>query len=181
MHRPRFQASADRTINEDTSTLPLVFTIGDAETAADSLTVTATSSNTTLFPTNNIVLGGSGANRTVTVTPAVNQNGGPVTITLTVNDGALSTSTTFTVTVTPVNDSPTITGIANQTINEDTSSSALAFTVGDAETAAASLTVTATSSNTTLIPTSNIVLGGSGANRTVTVTPATNQYGGSDR
>ena len=39
--------------------------------------------------------------RSVTLTPALNANGGPVTITLFVSDGSLTTSTTFKVTITP--------------------------------------------------------------------------------
>ena len=61
---------------------------------------------------------GSGANRTVKVTPAANQNGGPVTITVSVSDGTTTVPTTFTVTVTPVNDAPTLAHIGDQSINE---------------------------------------------------------------
>ena len=50
-----------------------------------------TSSNSTLVPTGNLVLGGSGANRTLTITPAANQNG-TATITVEVTDGATITS-----------------------------------------------------------------------------------------
>ena len=86
-------------------------------------------------------------------------------------------STAFVLTVNAVNDNPTISDIANQSTNEDTATSAIAFTVGDVETAAASLTLSGASSNTTLVPNVNIVFGGSGANRTVTITPAANQSG----
>ncbi len=51
------------------------------------------------MPAANIVLGGSGANRTVTVTPASNQSGS-ATITLTVSDGSLTASSSFVLTVT---------------------------------------------------------------------------------
>ncbi len=77
----------------------------------------------------------------------------------------------------PANASPTISSIANQSICANTSTAAIAFTVADAETAATSLNVTQSSSNTTLVPNSNIVLAGTGTNRTVTVTPAANQFG----
>jgi len=173
---PTISTIANQTTNEDTATGAVAFTVGDVETPVASLTVTASSSNTTLLPNGNIVFGGSGANRTVMVTPAVNQNGN-ATITVSVNDGTVSTNTTFTVGVTAVNDLPTISTIANQTTNEDTATGAVAFTVGDQETPVSSLTVTASSSNTTLVPNGNIVFGGSGANRTVTVTPAANQNG----
>jgi len=75
------------------------------------------------------------------------------------------------------NTPPTITSPANQTGCVNAGSSAVAFTVGDAETAPASLIVTATSSNPTLVPPTNMELGGSGASRTVTLTPAANQTG----
>src|SRR5262249_46284723 len=123
-----------------------------------------------------IVFGGSGANRTVTVSPAANQNGS-ATITVTVSDGLLSANDTFVLTVNPVNDAPTITDIPDQTIAVNGTTGALSFTIGDVETAAGSLTLTRNSSNTTLVPLANVVLGGSGANRTVTVTPASGQTG----
>jgi hypothetical protein len=72
---------------------------------------------------------------------------------------------------------PTIGDIADRTIAEDGNTGALAFTVGDVETPAGSLTLGKNSSNTTLVPLANIVFGGSGANRTVTVTPAANKFG----
>ena len=89
----------------------------------------------------------------------------------------VSQSATTNYTLGPANSSPTITGIANQNAALNTSVSGIAFTVGDVETAAASLTVTGSSTNTTVLPNANITFGGSGANRTVTLTPATNQSG----
>ena len=79
--------------------------------------------------------------------------------------------------VLPPNNPPTITGIADQTINRNGTVGPLNFTIGDVETAVASLVVTGTSSNTNLVPSTNLVFSGSGANRTVTVTPLTNQIG----
>lgn len=273
----------DRTIAEGASTPSISFTIGDQETAASSLTLTGTSSNTGVIPNSGIVFGGSGANRNVTVTPAAfafgsavitvrvtDANGGsatdtftltvtPVnqaptlnalsnltiaedsglrtvslagistgasnevqtltinatssntglipspnvnytspgttgsisfipaanaigaaTITVTVSDGQAQSSTfsrTFTVTVTNVNDLPTISNIANQTVNEGNATATIPFTIGDLETSATSLSVSGTSSNPTLVPNANIVFTGSGANRNVRVTPAALQFG----
>ena len=112
----------------------------------------------------------------MTVTPAANQNG-TATITVSVSDGQYVVSTNFVVTVSAVNDAPTITGIANQTINVGATTGPLAFTIGDVDTAVGSLTVSTNSSNLTLVPLGNIVLGGNGASRTVTVTPAAGQSG----
>ena len=61
-----------------------------------------------------------------------------------------------------INDIPTVSSIADQNIDEDGTSNVLAFTVGDVETLAGDLTVTATSSDETLVPNGNIVLGGVG-------------------
>ena len=173
---PTITNIAAQTINEDTVSAALGFTVGDAETAAGSLTVSGSSSNTTLVSSGNIVFSGSGANRTVTVTPAANQNG-TATITVTVSDGQSSTPTNFLLTVNAVNDAPTITSVANQTTSTGTAIGPLSFTVGDLETAAGSLTVSGSSSNTALVPNGSIVFGGSGANRTITVTPAASQTG----
>lgn len=173
---PTISETSNLTIDEDTSTGALAFTVGDAETAAGSLTVSSTSSNQVVVPNGNIVFGGSGANRTVTVTPAANQSGS-ATIFVTVSDSSIGATDEFVVTVTAVNDAPTVSDVSNMTINEDASTSALAFTVGDVETAAGSLTVSSTSSNQAVVPNGNIVLGGNGANRSVTVTPAANQSG----
>ncbi|HMO66990.1 MAG TPA: hypothetical protein PKE47_17520, partial [Verrucomicrobiota bacterium] len=56
-------------------------------------------SNPALFPSGAIVLGGSGAGRSVTLTPAAGQTGTAL-VTLTVSDGAASASAGFNVTVT---------------------------------------------------------------------------------
>jgi hypothetical protein len=173
---PTISAIGGQTVTEDAPTGNLAFTVGDAETAPASLVVSGGSSNTTLVPAANIVLGGTGGNRTVTVTPAPNQNGS-ATVTLTVSDGQLSTSTSFLLTVTPVNDSPTISSIANQATSVGAPVGPLAFTVGDLETAVASLILSGDSSSPTLLPVANIVFGGTGANRTVTATPAAGQSG----
>ena len=83
------------------STAAIPFTIGDLETAASSLTLSASSDNTTLVKTAAVVFGGTGANRTVTVTPVAGQTGS-ANITVTVTDGSSATaSRTFALTVRP--------------------------------------------------------------------------------
>ena len=69
--------------------------------AVGSLTVTSSSSNTGLVASSGTQFGGSGANRTVTITPVSGQTG-TTTITLTVTDGGgLMATSTFVVTVNP--------------------------------------------------------------------------------
>ena len=86
-------------------------------------------------------------------------------------------SVTSTPAMLSVNDTPIITGITNQNIYRNTATLPLAFTASDLLTPPAALLVTASSSNPTLVPNANILLSGSGANRFVTVMPATNQTG----
>src|SRR5262249_31583325 len=72
-------------------TVPI--TVGSAGGAAG-LVLTGSSSNTALVPNGNLIFGGSGANRTVTITPAFGQMGA-TTITGTGTDRTGSTSRTF--------------------------------------------------------------------------------------
>jgi len=173
--RPTISAIANQTTKEDAATATLAFKVADVDTATTLLHVTAASSNTALIPTAGIVLGGSGANRTVKVTPAANKSG-TATITLTVSDGALTAKTSFTVTVTAVNDLPAIEKPADVVIARGANRT-IAFKVRDLETSASALTVTRASSNTALLPTANLVLGGSGGNRTLKLTPVSTKTG----
>ncbi len=95
---PTVSTVANRSTPQGVATGPIAFTIGDAELSTDIVSVAAASSNTTLVPTANIVLGGAGANRTVNVTPAAGQNGS-ATITLSANDGTFITTSSFVLTV----------------------------------------------------------------------------------
>jgi uncharacterized repeat protein (TIGR03806 family) len=173
---PTITAIENQTMDEDTVAGPIEFTIGDVETAASELVLSVASTNTALLPTNNIVLGGADGNRTVTMTPTANQFG-VSEVTLTVGDGEAEATSTFLLTVSPVNDPPTITAIENQTIDEDTVAGPIEFVIGDMETAAIGLVLSVASTNTALLPTNNIVLGGADENRTVTLTPAPDQFG----
>ena len=96
---PTISDIVSQTINSVSNTGALTFTVSDAETEGSSLTLSASSSNTILVPDTNIVFSGSGADRTVTVTPASGKTGS-ATITLTVSDGSLSSNDTFVLSVT---------------------------------------------------------------------------------
>jgi autotransporter-associated beta strand protein len=96
---PTISDVADQTVDEDTSTAALPVIIGGDLPQ----TLSGTSSNPALVPNANIVFGGSGANRTVTVSPVAHQSG-TTTITLTTSNGTLVATDTFTLTVTGVSD-----------------------------------------------------------------------------
>jgi hypothetical protein len=106
---PNITAPTNTTIKEDTNTSALPFKMWDRETAASSLILSAVSSNLTLLPATNIVFGGSGSNRTVTLKPFKYKSGTSL-ITLTTTDaGGASRSTNFLFTVTFVNHAPVAT------------------------------------------------------------------------
>ena len=75
------------------------------------------------------------------------------------------------------NTPPTVSDISNRLINSNSTTGPIGFTIADGQTAASDLAVTAVSSDTVLVPNSAIVLSGTGANRTVSVTPAPGQFG----
>ncbi len=163
---PTITSIANQTINQNTSTSALAFTVGDSMFRTNTLIMTGVSCKPSLLPTIRIVFGGTGASRTEIMTPAANQSG-RATITLTVTDGGgMTPKTSFTVTV---NCPPTITAIANQLINMGTATSALAFMVADDLTAKSALSVAVASSNTSLVKPAGIVLTGPDASGTCTV------------
>ena len=161
-------------VNQSTSVLPL--TIGDAEDAPANLTLNRASSDPAIIANANISFGGSGSNRTVTVT-AGNQPGSSLLTIYVIDTGGRSNSTSFTVTVLPNNTAPFISSIPSTNTLINVATPAIGFMVGDLETPAGSLTVSASSANPALAPNGNIVFGGSGSNRTVTLTPANGQMG----
>jgi hypothetical protein len=81
--------------------------------------------------------------------------------------------------ITKANSIPVISPVGNAVIVEGTTPSPISFTVNDLETLLGNLTVTASSSNTTLIPNENIVLLGNTGSRTITVTPVSGEFGSS--
>lgn len=158
-------------VNEDVSTGLISFTISDEETPVQSLLVTATSDNTSLLPNSGILLGGTAGNRTIKLTPAANKFG-EARVTVRVSDGALSVSRIFTLKVNPVNDPPSISAISGLSIPQAQAATApISFTISDLETSPSRLIVTATSSNKSLVPDSNLILNGTEGNRALVIKP----------
>ena len=69
------------------------------------------------------------------------------------------------------NTAPTITAVADKTSDQDAVVGPIEFSIGDRETDAAALTVRVTADGTSVVPADGITLGGSGAARTLTLTP----------
>jgi hypothetical protein len=173
---PYISAISNQTIRVTQSTGPLSFTVLDAEDPATSLTVNATSSNPSIISPTNIMLSGNGASRSVNVTAGAQSGSSAITVWV-IDTGAKSNSTTFSVTALPANLPPMISTLPPTNTLVDLGTPPIAFAVADPETPATDLTVSGVSANPILLPDSNIVFGGSGSNRTVTLTPATGQFG----
>jgi hypothetical protein len=98
------------------TTGPIPFTVNDTETSADQLSLTVTSSDTAVLPLANIQLGGSGSNRTITLTPT--NLSGDVTVTLTVTDSAgAKEKSSF---ILSVNGAPVLAPVASRHVNAGT-------------------------------------------------------------
>lgn len=96
-------ASVDDQSQEANSDLSISVNISDLETAADDLTLSASSSNESLI--GSFTVSNTGSTRTVSITPETNETGS-ATVTLTVEDEAGATAqTSFDVTIT---DYPTV-------------------------------------------------------------------------
>ena len=145
------------------------------------LTITATSSNPSLIPNPTVNYTSPAATGSLTFIPTANTNG-TATITVTVNDGQVlnnSVTQTFTVTVTPVNDAPTLAAINNVTVNEDSSSQTVALSgiSSGAPNESQTLTITAASSNPSLIPNPTVNYSSPGVAGSLSFTPAANGSG----
>ncbi|MBD3887402.1 hypothetical protein IFO70_38220 [Phormidium tenue FACHB-886] len=150
---PTVKALSAQTLEEDVATT-IAFTIADAETPVDSLVVTVSSPNTTLFPSANLALGNSGTTRTLSLTPAPNQSGS-TTITVSVSDGTTTTRQNFDLTVNAVNDAPVNSVPVAQTVGENTplsfsTANGNAISIQDADAADQPIQVTLTATQGTL-------------------------------
>src|SRR5262249_41344286 len=123
---------------------------------AQTLAVTATSSNTALVPNPTVNFTSGSSTGSISYTPVPDASGTAI-ITVTVTEtsgGSLFVTRTFTVSVTPVNDPPTLDAIADPAAllpnagPQTVSLTGISAGGGEAQT----LTVTATSNNTSLIP-----------------------------
>jgi hypothetical protein len=89
---PAFISGVINDPTDPAATLGIGFTVGDAETPAASLLLTASSSNPAVVPNDasHLVISGSGADRNLKIVPA---GVGYSTITVTVTDGGSLTAT----------------------------------------------------------------------------------------
>jgi VCBS repeat-containing protein len=107
---PTISSISNKTIFEDNTLGPVSFTVSDAETAPEQLSVSGSSDNTDLVPVDSISFSdpGPSGNASVTVDPVPDSNGiATLTVTVEDPDGATGEQS-FDLKVTAVNDAPVI-------------------------------------------------------------------------
>lgn len=176
---PTLEPIANMSISEDSAaiTVPLRGISAGTANESQTLAIAANSSNPNVLPHPVVTYVSPNVTGSLTLQPRPDFFGVAV-ITVTVDDGQLTnnlTSRSFTVTVQNINDPPLISTIAPQAVTEDAQTAPIPFTITDVETPAANLVVTAASSNPSLI--GQILFGGTGANRTLTLQPVANEFG----
>ncbi len=180
---PTLNPIGSLTINENAGlqTVNLSGITSGAANENQTLTVTATSSNTGLIPNPTVKYTSPNTNGSLTFTPATNGNG-TATITVKVNDGGASNNIVtqiFTVTVNPVNQPPTLNPINNLTVNKNSGLQTVTLSgiTSGATNENQTLTVTAFSSNTNLIPNPAVNYTSANTTGTLTFTPVANTNG----
>jgi large repetitive protein len=171
---PTISSISSQTINRNSSTTAIGFTISDVQTPAADLILNVASSDTVLMPRSRIVLAGSDNNRTIQLTPVLGKSGNSqITISVTDTDN-LTSSTNFSFTVN--SQDPTIGVLPDQIINVNSSTQARNFAV---RSGVATSSITASSSNSSLVPTASISITGTGATRSIVITPTPGLVGNS--
>jgi hypothetical protein len=181
--QPTLNQPADVVLNENggTQTVNLSGISSGATNELQTLTVTATSANPALIPNPTVTYTSPNATGTLNFAPVAFASG-PTTITVTVNDGGASNniiSRTFNVTVNPVNQMPTLNALTAVTINENAgvqTVNLLGISSG-ATNESQTLTVTATSTNTALIPNPTVSYTSPNSTGSLTFAPVTYGFG----
>ncbi len=178
---PTIDAVSPLTIDEDAGpqTVNLAgISAGGGEN--DWVTVSALSTNTDLIPSPTVTYTSPSTTGSLELTPVANANGNALiqVIVLSGYGSNILAVRTLNVTVNAVNDAPTLAAISPLTIDEDAGPQTLnlaGISAGGGETQ--SLTVTATSSNTGLIPNPTVTYTSPRATDTLGFTPVANVNG----
>lgn len=177
---PTLDSLADMilTANAGPQTVPLTGITSGATNEFQYLTVTAYATPPGILTNLQVTYTSPNSAGTLSFEP-VNNASGKATVDVFIEDGGSVNgllARSFVVQVNAANLPPSISAISDQMTDLNTAK-VINFIVGDKETAANNLSLTATSSNPMLVPAGNVSFGGSGSNRTATVTPATGQSG----
>lgn len=164
---PTISAVADQTLRVGTTSSNLVFTVADRETPIEAVTMACASSDPDLLPEPNLVLGGGGEHRWVRITAGALPGVVKITLKAVDSDGREGL-TAFRVTILPENTAPVIASI-QRTNTVLGASLEIPVRVGDLETVAGDLEVSALSEQPTVIPGSSLVVAGASSNRVIRI------------
>jgi len=195
---PSFTMGADQTVLEDAGAQSALWatSIDDGDPADQVLTFNVSNNNSTLFSVEPAVA----TDGTLSYTPAADANGSAtVTVTLTDDGGTTnggvdaSSASTFTISVTPVNDAPSFSTGADQTVGEDSGAQTLAswadgISAGPADESGQTLVFAVINDNNGLFSTQPAIASegtlsytlAADANGTATVTITLSDDGGTD-
>lgn len=171
--QPILSTPAALLLQEDGPTAKVWFTIEDGQSPAENLTVQAVAESAPFT----VVTGGAGAVRFVSIQPLANHNGAANVTLRVIDPEGNQAQSTFAVSIAPVNDPPAVGSISEVIVPLGTASASVAFTVQDPDSAAAGLSLSAASSDPGLVPITDLVLGGSGSQRTLLIKPSAAQSG----
>ena len=97
-YAPTLSTISDRTVDQDTA-LAVDFTVDDRESGAGSLIVAASADGNALFPADGVVLSGTGAARTLALTPLEAATGKATIVVRATDSEGAATTRSFAVTV----------------------------------------------------------------------------------
>ena len=187
---PSFTAGPNQSVNEDSGAHSVAWATnikaGPADESGQAVSFVVTNDNPSLF-----TAGGKPAissDGTLTYTPAENASGSATVSVNATDDGGTanggpdaSAVQTFKITVVSVNDAPTIDIVGgSQSTCLSNTRARTTLKITDVDSSAANLTLSATnSSNTNLVPITNVTFAGSTVTRTATITTLSGRTGSS--
>src|SRR5438552_1176978 len=173
---PVISAIPDQVTYEDEPILHVPFTVWDADTPLEQLRF-----STVFSFTNNIVIGGTGSNRWLSIYPPLDSFG-LASVSITVSDETgLRATASFHVQVNPLNDAPRFSSIPDQTALKGQGALSVPFSVYDPDSQTSEIRLTAWSSRQTVANNSGLRLaaGTSPTSRTLVIALPTNGVAGS--
>jgi hypothetical protein len=182
-YQPTLDPIGNAMVNENSGpqTIDLTGISSGSPTENQTLTVTAFSSDTKIVPNPTITYTSPNPNALLTFTPAPNA-AGVANMTVMVDDGGTVSNTiirTFTITVNILNNQPTLDALSNVTIAENSGRQTvnLSGISSGATNEIQTLTVTAASSNPSLIPNPTVSYTSANTAGTLAFAPVTNAFG----
>ena len=165
-------------INEGSGplTVPLTGINSGASNELQSLVVTAASSRPEIVPVPQVNYVSPNTVGSLLIAALPNTSGVAV-ITVSVSDGQATTSQSFTLSVQAINEPPVITSLPDMAVLRLPTPLRLPFNVQDPDTPADRLVLAAYSSDSFLLPAANLVLSGTGSQRTLTLYPVLGRTG----